>query len=143
MSIQSGSHTPGFENALHAATDALLSRPGDRERVLDWIVGRYAVSRRDAEPFVRLIERLHVTLIGVQPSPRFVARLKHELVGERAPDLLARIRYLPPRIQIAAGVALVAGFMILARRRLTLDALAHAAEAATQDPAVKRSEAGI
>jgi hypothetical protein len=31
------------------------------------------------------------------------------------------VRYLPPRVQIAAGIALVAGFMLFTRRRMVDD----------------------
>jgi hypothetical protein len=69
---------------------------------------------------VSIIRRLHVTLVGAQPSQRFVKRLHNDLVGSNR-NLVARIRYLPPRVQIAAGIALVAGFIILNRRRLVDD----------------------
>ena len=35
--------------------------------------------------------------------------------------MVSRLRYLPPRVQIAAGIALVAGFMLLSRRRMIED----------------------
>jgi hypothetical protein len=36
-------------------------------------------------------------------------------------SVITRIRYLPPRVQIAAGVALLAGFALLLRRRALSD----------------------
>lgn len=100
---------------LSAVTDALLA---DEQADLDGIIRQYDVPRTQVDSLVWLIRRLHVTLVGAQPSKRFVRRLKHDLVGTERSNVVARIRYLPPRVQIAAGVALVAGFMLLTYRRL-------------------------
>ena len=107
-----------LQNLLSAVTEALLA---DSNSDIDAILGRYAVPRADVEGLVGIIRRLHVTLVGAQPSRRFVRRLKAELVGEHHRNLVARVRYLPPRVQIAAGIALVAGFMLLSRRRMMDD----------------------
>jgi type VI protein secretion system component VasF len=106
-----------LQNLLSAVTDALLADDGD----VDAIVGRYAVPRADVVGLIGIIRRLHMTLVGAQPSRRFVRRLKHELVGETDRNIVARVRYLPPRVQIAAGIALVAGFMLFTRRRMIDD----------------------
>ncbi|MBL8154936.1 MAG: hypothetical protein JNM70_12195 [Anaerolineae bacterium] len=103
---------------LSAVTDALLA---DDQADLDGIIRQYDVPRTQVDGLVWLIRRLHVTLVGAQPSKRFVRRLKHDLVGTERSSVVARIRYLPPRVQIAAGVALVAGFMLLTYRRLMDD----------------------
>jgi hypothetical protein len=114
-----------LENLLSAVTDALLA---DERANLDQIVNRYAVPRHEVEGLVGLVRKLHVTLVGVQPSRRFVARLRNDLVGARRTNIVNRVRYLPPRVQIAAGIALVAGFMLLTRRRLIDDARQDAQE---------------
>lgn len=103
-----------LEDLLAAVTDALLAD----EKDLAPIIARHDVSRNDVEPLVSLIRRLHQFLVGVQPSQRFVARLKSDLIGTHESGLVARVRYLPPRVQMAAGVVAIAGFMLLARRRL-------------------------
>jgi type VI protein secretion system component VasF len=103
-----------LQDLLSAVTDALLA--GDRN--LDAIISRYQVSRPQVEALVTIIRRLHVTLVGAQPSQQFVRRLKYDLMGEPAPNVITRIRRLPPRVQIAAGIALLAGFMLLQRRRM-------------------------
>ncbi|MCK6580122.1 MAG: hypothetical protein L6Q98_18685 [Anaerolineae bacterium] len=114
--------TPGSKSESHlhdllsAVTDAIVSD----DRDLDRIVSRYALSRGEIEGFLRLIQGLHVTLVGVQPSRRFAQRLKTDLLGAHQGGVIQRVRYLPPRVQIAAGVALLAGFMLLSRRRLRL-----------------------
>jgi hypothetical protein len=108
-----------LENLLSAVTDALLA---DERANLDQIVNRYAVQRHEVEGLIGLVRKLHVTLVGAQPSRRFVSRLRNDLVGTQRTNIVNRVRYLPPRVQIAAGIALVAGFMLLTRRRLIDDA---------------------
>jgi hypothetical protein len=107
-----------LENLLSAVTDALLADEDD----LDTIIAQYDVPRASVDRLVSMIRRLHVMLVGVQPSQRYVQRLKHDLVGTSGQGIVARVRYLPPRIQITAGIAVVAGFMLLSRRRLIDDA---------------------
>jgi hypothetical protein len=103
-----------LEDLLSAVTDALLAG----EDNLDAIVAQYDVPRSTVENLVSFIRRLHQTLVGVQPSPRFVQKLKRELIGTPQAGLVSRVRYLPARVQIAAGVVAIAGFMLLTRRRL-------------------------
>ena len=107
-----------LENLLSAVTDALMADDDD----LDSIVAQYDVPRDTVDRFVGIIRRLHVLLVGVQPSQRYVQRLKQDLIGTSGQGIIARVRYLPPRIQITAGVVAVAGFMLLSRRRLIEDA---------------------
>ena len=113
-----------LENLLSAVTEALLA---DEDSDLDAIVNRYRVPRSEVEGLIGIIRRLHVSLVGVQPSRRFVGRLRLEVVGSRY-NVVSRIRYLPPRVQIAAGIALVAGFMLLSRRRMAEEAQSEAQE---------------
>jgi type VI protein secretion system component VasF len=103
-----------LENFLSAVTEAMLA---EEHTDLDAIASRYDVPRQEMEGFIGIIQRLHMTLVGAKPSRRFVGRLRHELVGRRY-NVVSTIRYLPPRVQIAAGIALVAGFMLLSRRRM-------------------------
>lgn len=106
-----------LENVLSAVTDALLASEGD----LDHIVERYDVSGDEVRSLTSVIQRLHVTLVGVQPSRRFVQRLKDDLMGTPGWQVVTRVRRLPARVQVAAGIALVAGFMLFTRRRLMED----------------------
>jgi hypothetical protein len=118
----SGQSDVHIQDLLSAITDALLTE----ETNLDLIVERYNVPRAQVEGAVILIRRLHQALVGVQPSRRYVRSLKQDLVGTPDNNLINRVRYLPPRVQIAAGVALLAGFMIFTRRRMLADARATA-----------------
>jgi hypothetical protein len=106
-----------IENLLSAVTDALLAENTN----VDAISRQYRVPRDELDNFIRVINRLHIALVGVQPSRRFVRRLKQDLIGVPNRNVLSRVRHLPPRVQIAAGIALVAGFMFLSRRRMVHD----------------------
>ncbi|MBZ0279057.1 MAG: hypothetical protein K8I60_23125 [Anaerolineae bacterium] len=114
---------PDFENRpledlLAAVTDAMLAESGQ----VDAIIGQSKLPREDIAAYIRVINRLHVALVGVQPSRRFVRRLKQDLIGAPERNVISRVRHLPPRVQIAAGLALVAGFMFLSRRRMIHEA---------------------
>jgi type VI protein secretion system component VasF len=108
--------TAQIEDMLSALTDALLGT-GD----VDGVARRYGVTRTEVLGFVVLIDRLHRVLIGVKPSHKFAHRLRQDLMGAPRMNVLTRIRKLPPRVQIAASVALVATFLLLARRRLVAE----------------------
>lgn len=103
-----------LEDLLSAVTDALLTGGDD----LDTIIAQYDAPRSSVENLVGFIRLLHQTLVGVQPSSRFVQKLKRDLTGSEESGLVSRVRYLPPRVQIAAGLVAIAGFMLLAHRRL-------------------------
>lgn len=107
-----------LQDLFSAVTDALLA---DDTADIDTVIAQYSVPRAEVDSLVGIIRRLHLTLVGAQPSRRFVRRLRHDLVGVSNRDVVARIRYLPARVQIAAGIALVAGFMLLTRRRMLED----------------------
>lgn len=106
-----------MQDVLTAVTDALLADDGSLEAVL----AQYQVSRAQFNGLIDLISRLHITLVGVKPSRRFARQLKADLIGSEQHSIVRRLRYLPARVQIAAAVALVAGFMLIARRRLADD----------------------
>lgn len=72
---------------------------------------------RETEDFVELIHQLKETLAAQPPSTAFVQELKQQLIHQEA-GLLKRLGYTPGHVQLAAGVALVAGFMLIIRRRI-------------------------
>ena len=118
MSNKQSSSELQVQNLIAAVTDALIAG----EKDLDSIIDQYDVPRGEVTGLVNVVRRLHVTLVGRQPSPRFVHRLKSDLLGTPGWGVVTRVRYLPARVQIAAAVALIAGFMIFTRRRLVEDA---------------------
>lgn len=113
MSYSSGHSEVRLENLLAAVTDAMLAD----ETELDRIFERYAISRVDVEALLNIIHRLKVTLVGVRPGRRYVARLRHDLMSQADQrNMIDRWRTLPARVQIAAVLALMAGFVLLSRR---------------------------
>lgn len=114
-----------LQNLLSAVTEAILNDEQD----LDVIVDRYSVPRADVEGLVHLIQRLHVVLVGVRPSRRFAQRLRQDLMGQQM-SMVNRLRYLHPRVQIAGGIALVVGFMLLSRRRMGSETVSSEAQEA-------------
>jgi len=115
--MNSQSNQPQMHDLLAAVTDVMLDKGN-----VDAVLARYQVSREEVSGFISLIEILHTVLTGVKPSRRFAHRLRQDLMGAPRMTVVTRIRKLPPRVQIAASIALVAGFMLLARRRLISDA---------------------
>jgi hypothetical protein len=130
MTYSSDERPEAMDDLLSALTDAIIAD----DAAIDGIVTRYGVPRGDVEPFIHLVRRLHVALVGVRPSRRFVRRLQTELLGQQRIGVIGRIRYLPPRVQIAAMVAVVAGFMLISRRRIAFDARKAAASLAAESP---------
>lgn len=106
-----------IQELLLVVTDSLLANDDEVDSILRY----YNVPRAQVGSLLYVIQRLRTVLVGVQPNRRFVHRLKADLVGEPEPTVVNRIRYLPPRVQIAAGVALLAGVMFVARRRFSVD----------------------
>lgn len=114
----SASPDPQFDSLLAAVTDAILADEHDVET----IVARYHVPRDQFEGALYLIHRLTDALVMVNPSKRYVRQLRADLIGHTPTyGLVSRVRYLPPRVQIAAGLTLLAGVAFLLRRRMTVE----------------------
>lgn len=101
------------ESFLAALTDALLAGGADTDALAD----RYAVPRAQAAVHARLIAGLQAALVPVHPSRRFVRGLRQDLIGPEDSGVVASVRSLPPRVRLAAGLALLAGFALLILRR--------------------------
>jgi hypothetical protein len=109
-----------LRDLLMAHADALVSGTLDRDRLR----AQYdMVDQQQVEGLLALAERLSQSLIEIVPSEQFVAQLRRQLAD--APGLAyhrslwGRIRALPPRTQIVAGIGgatLTAGVVILASR---------------------------
>jgi ethanolamine ammonia-lyase small subunit len=78
MSHSSGQSEVRLENLLAAVTDAMLADEMEMDRIFE----RYAISRVEVEDLLNIIQRLKVTLVGVRPGRRYVARLKHDLMSQ-------------------------------------------------------------
>lgn len=108
----------------HSYMPDLLDDITARRRVRQDVGGlaqRYGMARGELDKYVVLIDNLNRALTVVKPSDRFAQRLKQDLMGAPRMGVITRIRSLPPRVQIAAGLALMAGFTLLIRRRLLSD----------------------
>jgi hypothetical protein len=121
MRIPFLSREHSIEDALTAYTDALLAGAADPDQFLK---PYNEFERNQIGRLLALVERLSRALVPVAPSEQFVNNLRHALL-EAAPSerrtLWRRIRSLPPRTQIAAGIGgatLTAGVVLLASRSM-------------------------
>jgi hypothetical protein len=107
------------EDFLAALTDATLHDEAD----LWELAVRYDVPAAEAQRLAQMVNRLESTFVDVSPSSQFRGSLRQQLVGTPAPQgMFGRVRNLPPRLQIAAAVALLAAMALLGRRRMTQEA---------------------
>lgn len=111
-----------IDDFLTAVTDAVLRG----ERNTDRIAHRYGVAESDANQFVPLISNLKAAHRAERPSLQFRRKLYRDLMGAPEYTLVERVRYLPPRVQLAAGVAvsITAGLLLIGRFGLPLLRLA-------------------
>lgn len=113
------SHTentpPPMADFLEAITQAMLvERDQDAHTHAERLGGD---KRNEARQLVMLVTRLRDTLIEQTPEEVFRRKLKEDLIGMDY-SVITRLRYLPARVQIAAGITLLAGgAMLLTRRR--------------------------
>jgi hypothetical protein len=115
-----------IETFLAALTDALLAGSADT----DALAVQYGIPRTQAASHARTIAALQMALVAVQPSRRFVRLLRHDLIGPEDSGVVASVRSLPPRVRVAAGLALLAGFALLILRRGGADSQAKTPEIA-------------
>lgn len=111
-------HTSSSDNArsesfLTALTDALLAGGADTPA----LAARHGIAPAQAAEYARVAAALQAALVPVQPSRRFVRLLRQDLIGPEDSGVVASVRSLPPRVRLAAGLALLAGFALLILRR--------------------------
>lgn len=71
----------------------------------------------EASAYAHLVGRIDHTLIDVAPPAQFKKQLRADLVGDEPSGMFTRLRKLPPRLQVAAIIALLAAMALLGRRR--------------------------
>jgi hypothetical protein len=84
---------------------------------IDQVAGRYDMREEDVMAWLPLIEELNTTLVEVQPSARYQRQLRKELMTGQPVGARWRLRRLPARVQLAAVLTLVGGFLLIARNR--------------------------
>jgi hypothetical protein len=110
-----------LQDFLMAYADALVSGTRDADSVLEQLDEDM---RGQIDDLLSLTDQISKVLTEVAPSDEFVARLRYRLTeaGDSANrSLWTRIRRLPPRTQLAAGIGgatLTAGVVLLAARTL-------------------------
>jgi hypothetical protein len=102
-----------LQDWLLTVTDAVQSGDDDLDRLL----GLSSAPSTGADDLFDLIRWLDMSLVEQEPSARFMARLKQDLMDEPE-GVFTRLRRLPARVQIAAIVAVVAGVLLIVPRRL-------------------------
>ncbi|HYO88680.1 MAG TPA: hypothetical protein VER79_08525 [Candidatus Limnocylindrales bacterium] len=108
-----------MEDLLSAMTDAVLRG----ERDVNRIARRYNVPQAEADRLAPMIYALRDAHCSERPSQRYVRKLKRDLMGAPEYTIVERVRYLPPRVQIAAGVAVGTAFGVLLVGRFGLNLL--------------------
>lgn len=116
-----------IESFLAALTDALLAGDAGATGAL---AGQHGVPPAQAAACARTVAALQAALVPVQPSRRFVRLLRQDLVGPEDGGVVASVRSLPPRVRVAAGLALLAGFALFFLRRGGADSRRKAPETA-------------
>jgi hypothetical protein len=84
---------------------------------------RYDIPAAEAQSLARMVRSLDAAFEDVRPSSQFKKQLRQELIGEtETENVFRRVLNLPPRLQWAAAVALVAAMALLGRKRLVGEA---------------------
>lgn len=100
------------------ATEAML----DGHVNIRALARRHNISLSEARELTEMVRHLESALVDVKPSTQFKRRLRADLIGAPPKGLLSRLRSLPPRLQIAAVVAIIAAMALLGRRRMAGEA---------------------
>ncbi|MDE2638294.1 MAG: hypothetical protein OXI30_18150 [Chloroflexota bacterium] len=74
-------------------------------------------SQGDLGEFVDIIQSLHTSLTPISPSQDYADRLRADLLNGR-PGVVKRVRQIPPRVHVAAILAVCAGCVLFVLRRI-------------------------
>ena len=96
------------QDLVSTLTDAVINR----DATLDQFMGRYDLNDEDIANWLPIINSLHNTLVEVQPRPAFKRQLRNELL-KRPIGVRVRLRPLPTRVQLAAVLTIVGGFVLI------------------------------
>lgn len=109
-----------FQDILMAHADQLIAGTLNRDQLLR----RYNdLPRTDVDDLFTLAERISLALFEVSPSPQFVEELRRRLLEaadqHHHASLWGRLRHMPRRTQLAAGIGgatLTAGVVLAVHR---------------------------
>jgi hypothetical protein len=108
---------PQIYDLLDILTEAVLGQQDN----LDEIIQQHDIPHDQIEGLADLIQKLHTVLGSQQPSGKFIKQLKRDLLRQND-QILAPLRNLRGRTQVAAGAAGIAAFagltLMIARRYL-------------------------
>ncbi|MGB1286621.1 MAG: hypothetical protein ACPG7F_08820 [Aggregatilineales bacterium] len=110
-----------MQELLSEMTEVLFFDAGTTE--FDLLIAQSDVPHHEVDKFIPLMVDLYDSFPEVIPAPEFSTRLKSELTGAQYYRLMWRLRRLPPRVHMAAFMALMGGALIIWRRRLPFGAL--------------------
>ena len=102
-----------MENFFDAVTVAV-----QHEDDIEPLMNQAPDSNEEIDSIVGLIQTVHSTLVTVEPSNKFASDLHDELLGIRPMRVVSTVRQMPARVHFAAILAVVAGFFLIAYRRL-------------------------
>ena len=74
-------------------------------------------SQGELGEFVDIIQSLHTSLMPISPSQEYADRLRADLLNGR-PGVVKRVRQMPPRVHVAAILAVCAGCVLFVLRRI-------------------------
>ena len=104
------------DNQLHSTLDTITARLQGGDAV-EQLMAEAESSQGDLEEFVDIIQSLHASLIPISPSQKYTDRLRADLL-ERRPGVVKRVRQMPPRVHVAAILAVFAGCVLFVLRRI-------------------------
>ncbi len=119
------SQLSSYETRVQDFLDALTQATQQGNPNVLMLAARFDIPAAEARSLAQTVQRLDAAFVEVSPSAEFREQLKSDLVGEApARGVFGRVRNLPPRLQVAAAVALFAAMTLLGRRRLMSEARA-------------------
>jgi hypothetical protein len=108
-------HTP--DNDMQDLLDAITFALQTNEDNVDDLIQQSRISRARINGLIDLIRSLHIYMSREDPSDKFVNSLRRDLMSQRE-GVSYRTRAMTPRMQLAAGFAVAAGFALVVRRRI-------------------------
>jgi len=115
---QAPNNEQALRDFLYDYMDAMDLPDADPAR----LAHKYDLDEADTAPFIDLTERLDAAIVDIEPSRQFKQSLRQDLLGEAPTTMFGRLRNLSPRLQFAAGIALLAAMALLGRRRFLSEA---------------------